>query len=234
MNNGSHLSVNGKAKDACRIYMVRHGRTMMNDSKRFRGILEVPLNEHGRKDAWRAAHNLARARISAVYTSPLCRAREVGEAIAAVAGVAEVVDAPGLLNLDYGDWHGLEKEDCAERHPDAWRRYREDPEACVCPGGEALSSAADRTVAALRDIGARHRGEAVAAVSHGVMVRLAVLRVAPQPEWEVPLETGSATVFDVLDGEISLVRLPDAADETVTPLAVPRIPFLPSAVEASA
>ena len=233
MHNGSGPSRNGKARDACRIYMVRHGRTMMNDSKRFRGILEVPLNEHGRKDAWRAAHNLAGAGISAVYTSPLCRAREVGEAIAEVAGVPDVVDAPGFLNLDYGDWHGLEKEECAERDPEQWRRYREDPEACICPGGEALSTAADRVVGALRKIGERHKGEAVAAVSHGVMVRLAVLRVAPQPEWEVPLETGSSTVFDVLDGEISLVQLP-AADETVTPLVLPRIPVLASAVEATA
>ena len=233
MKNGALLSRNGNKRDACRIYMVRHGRTMMNDSKRFRGILEVPLNEHGRKDAWRAAHNLASAGISAVYTSPLCRAREVGEAIAAVAGVGEVVDAPGLLNLDYGDWHGLEKEECAERDPDAWGRYREDPETCVCPGGEALSTAADRVVAGLREIARRNPGEAVAAVSHGLMVRLAVLRVAPQPEWEVPLETGSATVFDVVDGQISLVQLPDA-HATVTPLVTPRVRILPAAVEATA
>ncbi len=204
---GTH-GENGASNGACRIYLVRHGRTIMNVQIRFRGRLEVPLDEKGREEAWLAADNLAEAGLTAVYTSPLGRAREVAQAISSVTGVP-VEDHDGFLNLDYGEWEGLTKEECAERHPDAWRCYRESPERAVCPGGERLRSAADRVVEALREIGRHHPGEAVAAVSHGVMVRLALLRVAPQPgDWEVALATGSATVFDVADGTVALTSAP--------------------------
>ena len=40
---------------ACRIYLVRHGRTVLNVEKRFRGRLEIPLDEKGRREALLAA-----------------------------------------------------------------------------------------------------------------------------------------------------------------------------------
>ncbi len=190
----------------CRIYLVRHGQTVMNVQVRFRGRLDVPLNDQGRREAWLAARGLADAGLAAAYTSPLCRAREVAEAIAEVTGV-EVREQPELINVDYGEWEGLTKEECAHRYPEEWRRYRELPQEAVCPGGEALANAADRLVDGLVSLGRRHLGQAVAAVTHGAMVRLALLRVAPPADgkWEVPLATGSATVFDVTADGLSLV-----------------------------
>jgi broad specificity phosphatase PhoE len=187
--------------------MVRHGQTIWNVEKRFRGTIEVPLNDKGRQDAQKAAQGLADAGLTAVYTSPLSRAREVAHAIAAAAGLHRHDDHPGLLNLDYGDWHGLTKEECAERDPESWRRYCVDPENAACPGGETLASAADRVTRALFEIAHRHPGQSVAAVSHGVMVRLAALRAGHTSGagWEIPLDTGSATTFHVRNGALSVV-----------------------------
>lgn len=193
--------------------MVRHGQTVWNVDKRFRGTIDVPLNEKGRRDAIRVAERLADVGLAAVYTSPLSRAREVADAIADAAGVAGTSDLDGLLNLDYGDWHGLTKEECARRDPDAWRRYRECPQQARCPGGEALAAAADRVTAALVDLSQRHPGGIVAAVSHGVMVRLAALRAgyASGGDWEIPLDTGSAMAFNVVNGVLSVVTQVDPA-----------------------
>ena len=195
-----------RVADACRIYLVRHGQTVMNVEVRFRGRLDVPLNENGREEARSVARDLANVGLTAIYTSPLCRAREVAEAISATSG-ATVRDLPGLLNVDYGEWEGLTKEECAARDPEAWRLYRECPEEAWCPGGESLAAAADRVTAALMSLGDRHRGETIAAVSHGAMVRLALMRLTPPSNgsWEVPLATGSATIFDFVDGRVSLV-----------------------------
>ena len=189
------------------IFMVRHGQTVWNVDKRFRGTVDIPLNEKGRTDAQRAAAHLADVGLQAVYTSPLSRAREVADAIAGAAGLSLMCDHPGLLNLDYGDWHGLTKDECAARDPEAWRLYREDPERARCPGGEALADAADRVTDALFELSRRHPGGTVAAVSHGVMVRLAALRAgyASGGDWEIPLDTGSATAFNVADGQIGVV-----------------------------
>jgi broad specificity phosphatase PhoE len=200
----SQASRNGAgSNEPCRIHLVRHGRTVLNVQVRFRGRLEIPLDEQGKREAWLAARNLANASIAAAYTSPLGRAREVAQAISTVTS-SDVIEHPGLLNLDYGQWEGLTKQECARRDPEMWDLYRTAPEQAMCPGGEALADAADRVMDALRFMGRQHAGQALAAVTHGVMVRLAILRVEPQPEWEVPLATGSSVVFEVKDGEVSL------------------------------
>jgi broad specificity phosphatase PhoE len=101
----------------------------------------------------------------------------------------------------------LTKEESAAVDPAAWRAYTQDPEAAVCPDGEAVSDAADRVLAALRSIARDHAGQSVAAVSHGVMLRLAVLRVAgaSDADWQFAMPTGKAIVFDVEGDEITLV-----------------------------
>jgi broad specificity phosphatase PhoE len=194
-------------RQACRIHLVRHGQTIMNAQVRFRGRLDVPLNEVGRAEAQEAARALQGAGLVAVYTSPLGRAREVAEAIAVKNGVGAVRDQPDLINLDYGAWEGLTKEEAAAVDPVAWAAYVGVPEEAVCPEGEAVALAADRVVAGLRAIARQHPGQSVAAVSHGVMLRLAVLRVAgaSDADWQFAMPTGKAIVFDVDGDQITLV-----------------------------
>ena len=83
---------------ACRIHLVRHGQTIMNTQVRFRGRLDVPLNEVGRAEAREAARALVGAGLVAVYTSPLGRAREVAEEEdrRRLAVAAPLDPAPGL------------------------------------------------------------------------------------------------------------------------------------------
>ncbi len=189
------------------IHLVRHGRTILNRDVRFRGRLEVPLDDIGRAEAIAAGQALANEQLAAVYSSPLGRALEVGTAIATAAVLHDVHRHEGLVNLDYGRWEGLTDTEAEELDQAAWARYVAVPDVAVCPGGEALAVAADRVVSALRDIGARHPGETVAAVTHGVMVRLAVRRVFTEelPDWQFRIPTGGSLVFQVRDGVLTLV-----------------------------
>lgn len=202
-------------RSGCRIYLVRHGRTVMNAQVRFRGRLEIPLDDVGRREAWDAAYGLSGAGLSAVYSSPLRRAIEVGNAIASINDVGAVRPLDDLVNLDYGVWEGMTKEESAAHDPAAFARYLNEPELAVCPQGEAVSVAADRVVAALRQIAAEQKpGTSVAAVTHGIMVRLAVLRVAGPTEhdWQFAMPTASAVIFDVVNGRIRLARPLDRSD----------------------
>lgn len=189
------------------IHLVRHGQTILNREIRFRGQRDVPLNRTGRREAIAAGIELAEARVQAVYSSPLTRALEVGTAIAAASGLTDVEPVDDLLNLDYGRWEGLTKEESRAVDPEAWSRYQEDPERAHCPGGESLVAAADRVVRALMSIGERHAGQTVAAVSHGVMLRLAVLRIAGPitQNWQFSIPTGGSLTFEIEGGEIRLV-----------------------------
>ena len=125
MNAGGGLLKGGEAGRA-RIYLVRHGRTVMNAEVRFRGRLEVPLDAVGRAEALATAQQLSDIGLAAAYTSPLARAREVAIAIAAASRLKRVDDVEGLTNLDYGVWEGLTKEECAAHDAEAFRIYAEE------------------------------------------------------------------------------------------------------------
>jgi broad specificity phosphatase PhoE len=82
----------------------------------------------------------------------------------------------------------------------------------VCPGGEAVAAAADRVMEALHAIAASNPERSVAVVTHGVMARLAVMRIAgrqPGDDWQFKLDTGSATVIGTDGGRLSVLRTSD-------------------------
>ena len=181
-----------------RIFLVRHGTTMLNRSSRYRGRRDVPLDRGGWDDAWSAAAQLADAGLDAVYSSPLRRARDTARIVADAAGVPDVVDLPGLVNLDYGLWEGLTAEESAALDPAAFSDYQCFAQGATCPDGESLELAAARTELSLRAVAALHPGGTVAAVTHAAVVRLALVAAgaADRSTWRLSLPNGSVTVLD--------------------------------------
>lgn len=92
--------------------------------------------------------------------------------------------------------------------PIAFDLYRHSPLRAICPDGEQLIKAQARMLEALRLIGARHPGEIVVAVSHAVMIRLAMLSVTALDGegWRVQVDRGSAVEFRFENGEVSLAE----------------------------
>jgi broad specificity phosphatase PhoE len=195
------------ANQTCRIHLVRHGTTPLNVHGRYRGRLEVPLDEQGWADARSAGAALSTVGLTAVYTSPLRRARDTARTIADAAAVADIVDADGLNNLEYGSWTALTSSEAENHDPVAFVHYQAFDAGAECPGGENLEDAADRIVSALLDLGARHPGESICAVSHAAMVRLALVRTgeATRVNWRRSLPNGSTTRFDVVGGRLHYV-----------------------------
>ena len=74
-----------------RIIVVRHGQTEWNRVVRFRGVVDVPLNETGLAQARAVGRRLASLPISAVYSSPLSRAIQTAEAIARPVALSTLV-----------------------------------------------------------------------------------------------------------------------------------------------
>jgi broad specificity phosphatase PhoE len=195
---------------ACRLYLVRHGTTALNVQNRYRGRRDIPLDAQGYQDAVDAARQLSSVGLTAVYTGPLRRTIATAQIIADAAGVPDLRILHGLNNVDYGAWEGMTADEAAMYDPEAHALYRTSPSQAVCPQGERLSDAQRRMVAALYLIGSRHPGEAVAAVSHAVMIRLtlAAINGVEGESWRHPIGRGSVTQFHV-DGTIQLASLPE-------------------------
>jgi broad specificity phosphatase PhoE len=109
-----------------------------------------------------------------------------------------------LNNVDYGAWEGMTAEEAAMFDPEAFTLYRTSPSRAACPLGERLSDAQHRMMAALQLIGARHGGEAVVAVTHAVMIRLAFVQISgiSDETWRRPVGRGSVTAFYAEGGTI--------------------------------
>jgi broad specificity phosphatase PhoE len=199
---------------ACRLYLVRHGTTTMNVENRYRGRRDIPLDAQGYQDAVDAARVLSRVGLTAVYTGPLRRTIATAQIIADEARVPDLRILHGLNNVDYGVWEGMTSEEAAMFDPTAFELYRTSPRRAACPQGEALSDAQDRMIDALQLIGSRHPGEAVAAVTHAVMIRLAVARLSgiDGETWRIPVGRGSVSLFLIEAGEIALAQLPNGDD----------------------
>ena len=109
--------------------------------------------------------------VTAVYASPLDRTRETAAPIAAALGLDVVVD-DGLVELDVGDWTGLEL--AAARKRKEWATIQRYPSGFAFPGGESFVTMQARIVDALARLRAAHPGETVVAVSHADPIRAAV------------------------------------------------------------
>jgi broad specificity phosphatase PhoE len=203
------LSLRRPTADACRLYLVRHGTTAPN---RYRGRRDVPLDTRGYQDAIGAAERLAHAGLSAVYAGPLRRTIATAEIITEMAGVPDVRILSGLNNLDYGAWEGMTAQEAATLDPESFALYRSAPSRAVCPMGEGLSNAQQRILAALQLIGSRHAGQAVAAVTHAVMIRLVLMKLnhIEDETWRLPARQGPVIEVWLRDGGIDAA--PSAGD----------------------
>jgi len=172
------------------LFLVRHGETEWNRVGRWQGKTDIPLSDVGRQQARALAAELMGRGIADVHASDLRRAMETAQLIAAALGVAEPKVDARLRERGFGCFEGFTREECAERHPDAWTRYLADRRATP-PGGEPQADVAARILAALTDI-ARAPVAADAAtlvVSHGGAIRTFIHEVTG--EAPPPLENGA-------------------------------------------
>ena len=138
----------------------------------------IHLNGEGRAQAARPAAWLAPVAVAAVYASPLERARETAEHLAAGRGLPVTTD-PAFVELDFGEWTGRAIESLAD--DPHWQRFNTFRSTTAPPGGESMLLAQTRAVAGLRALADRHADATVVVVSHADVLRAVVCHFAGVP-----------------------------------------------------
>ena len=149
------------------VYLVRHGATEWNHTRRAQGTADIELNDAGRAQAEEAADRLAQAAIEAVYSSDLKRALDTARPIAQRHGL-DVVTDPRFQEIDQGEWTGLHVDEIARRWPTEWGPARHYSKR---PGGETPADVRKRALAGLKDAVQRHPSGGLVVVSHGGTIR---------------------------------------------------------------
>jgi broad specificity phosphatase PhoE len=108
------------------LYLARHGETDWNVAGRWQGHTDIPLNETGRAQARALVPVLRAVGVGAAVSSDLSRASETAGIAAAGLGVAVAYSDAGLRERSFGVFEGLTREECAARHPEAWRAWLEE------------------------------------------------------------------------------------------------------------
>lgn len=159
--------------------LIRHGQTEWNQSRRFLGRTDIPLDEVGRDQARRLA--AASGPFDAVYTSPLSRAAETARALER-AGGEQVRLLPGLAELDMGELEGCPAVEAQARWPEVIGVWLQDPAAAVLPGGERVEALQRRVRAAFDEVVARHPpGARVALVTHQLALSALLCSLRGEP-----------------------------------------------------
>jgi probable phosphoglycerate mutase len=184
------------------LFLLRHGETEFSRGDRFCGEIDAPLTEAGARMGELFADAYGALPWRAIVTST--RRRTIGTAapLAARAGLPVQRDAR-LDEMYFGEWQGLTKREAAARHPARFESWRANP-TIGAPGGESPIDAADRALAALDDLRARHDSGNVLIVSHKAVLRLLFCRLLnidlrlyrSTVEWP----TGAVSVLDIGPG----------------------------------
>lgn len=163
------------------IYIVRHGETDWNITRRMQGATDIPLNEKGRKQAEAIAKHLATINLDAIYSSPLKRALETGKIIAAYHKQTPFVVNTALIEKSFGVLEGRTREEYNNYHPSLkWENSWSYPDFRP-PEGESLRDVHMRTKKFIRKILQSHRGEKIVLVAHGITIRLLIAAIVCTP-----------------------------------------------------
>lgn len=160
------------------ILLARHGVTPTTGQVLPGRAPGLHLSETGQDQARQVAERLAGLPLTAIYSSPMERARETAAPTAASFGLSPA-SCEGLLECDFGEWTGAKIGELAKL-PE-WKTVQEAPSTFRFPGGESFPEMQDRMVAALKAIAARHQGEVVACFSHADPIKAVVAHLSGAP-----------------------------------------------------
>lgn len=154
-----------------RVFLVRHGATLLTVEDRFAGATNVQLSDEGREQARRLAARLAGEKIEAVYASPLDRTLETARILAEPHGLA-VQPRDGLREISHGHWEQMTRSEVEQAFPEEAAMWDKDPYTFAPAGGESGLEVTARALPALMEIVRAHAGSCVLVVSHKATIRL--------------------------------------------------------------
>ena len=193
-----------------RFFLIRHGQTGWNREARFRGRVDIELDDAGMRQAEAAAERLAQCGAAAVYSSPLKRALMTAEPIARRIGL-EVSPLEGINDMDFGVWEGRSVDEVREQDKELFDIWRKDPDRVRIPGGETLEEVRDRVAATVDDLAARHDDGTVLLVTHRVVCKVLLCHLLGLDNshfWQIAQDTAAVSLFYTGGGRstVSLVN----------------------------
>lgn len=161
-----------------KVDLLRHGELV--GGIKYRGQkVDDPLTENGRQQM-DAVWEQLKSEVDLIITSPLSRCAQPAKAWAAEAGIP-CIEEPRILELAYGEWDGLTKDEIRARYPGMLEQWRANPEGMVIPGAETMAQLQERIADLWDDCVADYAGKHLMVVAHSGSLRALITHVLAAP-----------------------------------------------------
>lgn len=192
-----------------RLILVRHGATAHSAERRFSGRNALTLDALGERQAAALARRASSfGPVAGVVSSPLPRARQTADAIAAALGLS-VLENAELAEVDFGRWEGLTFAEANAAHPRELADWTASPEVAP-PDGESFTDLGRRVRRGRDAVISAFPGRTAVVVTHvspiKTLTRMA-LDAPPAAMFRLYLDTASVSIIDYHDDGSCSVRL---------------------------
>ena len=194
---------------AIRLYLIRHGESVVAYDGRYYGQKDLALSDKGREQMASLAESLSQMAPQRIYCSDLARAKESAEVLASRWGFSPIIQ-PEFREVNMGLWEGLSYEEISQRYPKEAAKWAKGASAFRFPEGESLKDLKARVLPAHQKMLAENPDDAILAlVGHGGSNRVILCQALEIPLtrfWRLGQDFGSLSIVDY-HGPSALVSL---------------------------
>jgi len=192
------------------IIFLRHGQAKNNTERILAGRTEgVPLTETGIKQSEHTAELLKHMNISAIYSSPIERAKHTAE-IAGKHNSLDVTIDDRLNELDMGKFTGMPYDDIFKSHGNVFMKFYNGELEIAHNGVETFPDVKKRILGIVEHVIEKHPDENVLLVTHMDPIKAmlsTVIDLSPTNLFELIIANASLNIFREKDRKFSISGL---------------------------
>ena len=192
------------------IIFLRHGQAKNNTERILAGRTEgVPLTDTGIKQAEHTAQLLTDMNISAIYSSPIERAKHTAE-IAGKHNSLDVTIDDRLIELDMGKFTGMPYDEIFKSHGNVFMKFYNGELEIAHNGVETFPDVKKRILGIVDHIIEKHPDENVLLVTHMDPIKAmlsTVIDLSPTNLFELIIANASLNIFREKERKFSISGL---------------------------
>ncbi|MGI5936479.1 MAG: GNAT family N-acetyltransferase [Oscillospiraceae bacterium] len=152
------------------IYLIRHAEAEGNLYRRVQGHYDGDVTARGRRQIDMLAERFRDVHLDGLYSSDLRRAVATASAITRYHDLP-LITTPRLREVSMGCWEDMPWGEVEYNQREALVKFNCDPESWEVKGCETFPDLVRRMRGIILELAEKHRGQTIAAVSHGMAIR---------------------------------------------------------------
>ena len=192
------------------IIFLRHGQAKNNTERVLAGRTEgVPLTDTGIKQAEHTADLLSHMNISAIYSSPIERAKHTAEIVGKTNSIDVNLDER-LIELDMGKFTGMPYDEIFNNHGNVFMKFYNGELEIAHNGVETFSEVKKRVLGIVDHVIEKHPDENVVLVTHMDPIKAmlsTIVELSPTNLFELIIANASLNIFREKDRKFSISGL---------------------------